>query len=83
MIDYYPGGSGLCRAVRGVMPWYLPWRTSGCTYVAQGSPGCLRPSARRIEGSFRVDRNLTKLRQVRVHKYGLGLTRYLPGSLSG
>ena len=30
MIDYYPGGSGLCRAVRGVMPWYLPWRS--CTY---------------------------------------------------
>ena len=31
-------------------------------YVAQGSPGSgsLRPSARRLEGSFRVDRNLTK-----------------------
>ena len=52
-------------------------------YVAQGSPGCLRPSARRLEGSFRVDRNLTKPRQVIIHKYGLGLTRYSPGSLSG
>ena len=81
------GGGGLARAWVALGRWRRHALVLALAYlrlyVAQGSPGCLRPSARRLEGSFRVDRNLTKPRQVIIHKYGLGLTRYSPGSLSG
>ena len=81
------GGGGLARAWAALGRWRRHALVLALAYlrlyVAQGSPGCLRPSARRLEGSFRVDRNLTKPRQVSIHKYGLGLTRYSPGSLSG